>query len=60
MADYSGMSSDRLIAVRVMTGEIQRIRIMIQQGDHDSDFLNQVIDYLEMRIESMKDKGYNR
>jgi len=60
MADYSGMSSDRLIAVRVMTGEIQRIRIMIQQGDHDSDFLNQVINYLEMRIESMKDKGYNR
>ena len=60
MADYSGMSSDRLIAVRVMTGEIQRIRIMIQQGDHDSDFLNQVINYLEMRIESMKDKGWNR
>mgnify|MGYP007061961033 FL=1 len=60
MADYSGMSSDRMIAVRVMTGEIQRIRIMIQQGDHDSDFLNQVINYLEMRIESMKDKGWNR
>jgi hypothetical protein len=60
MADYTGMSSDRLIAVRVMTGEIQRIRIMIQQGDHDSDFLNQVINYLEMRIESMKDKGWNR
>ena len=60
MADYSGMSSDRLIAVRVMTGEIQRIRIMIQQGDHDSDFLNQVINYLEMRIESMKDKGWDR
>ena len=60
MADYSGMSSDRLIAVRVMTGEIQRIRIMIQQGDHDSDFLNQVINYLEMRIESMKGKGHSR
>lgn len=60
MADYTNMSSDRLIAVRVMTGEIQRIRIMINQGDHDSEFLNQVINYLEMRIESMKDKGHNR
>lgn len=60
MADYNGMSSDRLIAVRVMTGEIQRIRIMIEQGDYDANFLNQVINYLEMRIESMKNKGWNR
>ena len=60
MADYTGMSSDRLIAVRVMTGEIQRIRIMINQGEHDTEFLSQVINYLEMRIESMKEKGHNR
>lgn len=60
MADYTGMSSDRLIAVRVMTGEIQRIRIMIEQGGHDTEFLSQVINYLEMRIESMKEKGHNR
>jgi len=60
MADYTGMSSDRLIAVRVMTGEIQRIRIEIEKGNHDAEFLNQVSNYLEMRIESMKEKGYNR
>lgn len=58
MVDYSNMSSDRLIAARVMTGEIQRIRLMIEQGNHDADFLQQVINYLEMRIESMKHKGY--
>lgn len=59
MVDYSNMSSDRLIATKVMTGEIQRIRLMIEQGSHDADFLQQVINYLEMRIESMKHKGYS-
>jgi hypothetical protein len=58
MVDYSNMSSDRLIAARVMTGEIQRIRLMIEQSNHDADFLQQVINYLEMRIESMKHKGH--
>ena len=55
--EYSNMSSDRLIATRVMTGEIQRIRLMIEQGSHDAEFLQQVINYLEMRIESMKQKA---
>lgn len=57
--EYSNMSSDRLIATRVMNGEIQRIRLMIEQGSHDAEFLQQVINYLEMRIESMKQKGYS-
>jgi aconitase B len=56
--EYSNMSSDRLIATRVMNGEIQRIRLMIEQGSHDAEFLQQVINYLEMRIESMKHKGH--
>jgi aconitase B len=54
------MSSDRLIATRVMTGEISRIEIMIAQGDHDAEFLKQVINYLEMRIESMKERGHGK
>lgn len=57
--EYSNMSSDRLIATRVMNGEIQRIHLMIEQGSHDAEFLQQVINYLEMRIESMKQKGYS-
>jgi len=60
MADFSGMSSDRLIATRVMDGEIQRIRMMIEQGNDDADFLQQVINYLEFRINEMKQKGWNR
>ena len=60
MADYTGMSSDRMIAVRVMTGEIQRIRIMLEQEDSDKDFLSRVIEYLESRIECMKAKGFYR
>ena len=60
MADYTGMSSDRMIAVRVMTGEIQRIRIMLEQEPDDADFLTHVIEYLESRIECMKAKGWYR
>ena len=60
MADYTGMSSDRMIAVRVMTGEIHRIRIMLEQEDTDKDFLSRVIEYLESRIECMKAKGFYR
>jgi len=60
MADYTGMSSDRLIAVRVMTGEIDRIRIMLEQQPDDADFLARVIEYLESRIECMKAKGWHR
>lgn len=60
MADFSGMSSDRLIATRVMDGEIQRIRMMIEQGNDDKDFLQQVINYLEFRINEMKQKGWSK
>ena len=60
MADYTGMSSDRMIAVRVMTGEIHRIRIMLEQEDTDKEFLSRVIEYLESRIECMKAKGFYR
>ena len=60
MADYTGMSSDRMIAVRVMTGEIHRIRIMLEQQPDDADFLSRVIEYLESRIECMKAKGWYR
>ena len=48
------MSSDRMIASRVFSGEIMRIRTKIALGDQDAEFLNQVINYLEMRIDSMK------
>ena len=54
MVDYEKMSSDRMIASRVFSGEIMRIRTKIALGDQDAEFLNQVINYLEMRIDSMK------
>ena len=60
MVDYDNMSSDRLIAVRVMTGEIDRIRIMLEQESADTEFLIRVIEYLESRIECMKAKGWHR
>ena len=60
MVDYQNMSSDRMAACRVFSGEILRIRTMITQGDDDAEFLNQVINYLEMRIDSMKKKEHYR
>jgi hypothetical protein len=60
MVDYNNMSSDRLIAVRVMTGEIDRIRIMLKQESADTEFLTRVIEYLKSRIECMKAKGWHR
>ena len=54
MVNYEKMSSDRMIACRVFSGEIIRIRTKIIEGDQDADFLTQVINYLEMRIDSMK------
>ena len=54
MVNYEKMSSDRMIACRVFSGEIMRIRTKIIEGDQDADFLTQVINYLEMRIDSMK------
>lgn len=60
MVDYKSMSSDRMIACRVFSGEIMRIRTTIAEGDHDAQFLNQVINYLEMRIDSMKQREHSR
>jgi hypothetical protein len=60
MVDYQNMSSDRMAACRVFSGEILRIRTMIAEGDQDAEFLNQVINYLEMRIDSMKSKEHYR
>ena len=60
MVDYQNMSSDRMAACRVFSGEILRIRTMIIEGNDDSEFLNQVINYLEMRIDSMKKKEHYR
>lgn len=60
MVDYQNMSSDRMAACRVFSGEIMRIRTKIAEGDHDAEFLNQVINYLEMRIDSMKKKEHYR
>ena len=54
MVNYEKMSSDRMIACRGFSGEIMRIRTKIIEGDQDADFLTQVINYLEMRIDSMK------
>ena len=54
MVNYEKMSSDRMIACRVFSGEIMCIRTKIIEGDQDADFLTQVINYLEMRIDSMK------
>lgn len=60
MVDYSKMSSDRMTACRVFSGEIMRIRTRIAEGDHDAEFLNQVVNYLEMRIDSMKKREHYR
>ena len=60
MVDYERMSSDRMIACRVFSGEVMRIRTKIAEGDDDAEFLNQVINYLEMRIDSMKLKEHYR
>jgi hypothetical protein len=60
MVDYQKMSSDRMAACRVFSGEIMRIRTTIAEGDDDAHFLNQVINYLEMRIDSMKKKEHYR
>ena len=60
MVDYVDMSSDRMIACRVFSGEIMRIRTKIIVGSHDAELLNQVINYLEMRIDEMKRKEYKR
>lgn len=60
MVDYRYMSSDRMAACRVFSGEILRIRTMIAEGDQDAGFLNQVINYLEMRIDSMKKREHYR
>jgi len=60
MVDYQNMSSDRMAACRVFSGEILRIRTMIAEGDQDAEFLNQVINYLEMRIDSMKKREHHR
>ena len=60
MVDYSKMSSDRMIACRVFSGEVMRIRTKIAEGNDDAQFLNQVINYLEMRIDSMKSKEHYR
>ena len=60
MVDYIDMSSDRMIACRVFSGEIMRIRTKIIVGNHDAEFLCQVINYLEMRIDEMKRKEYKR
>ena len=60
MVDYRHMSSDRMTACRVFSGEILRIRTMIAEGDQDAEFLNQVINYLEMRIDSMKKREHYR
>ena len=60
MVDYSNMSSDRMIACRVFAGETMRIRTKIIEGNHDAEFLNQVINYLEMRIDEMKKREYVR
>ena len=45
MVDYRDMSSDRMAACRVFSGEILRIRTMIAEGDQDAEFLNQVINW---------------
>ena len=60
MVDYVDMSSDRMIACRVFSGEIMRIRTKIIVGNHDAELLNQVINYIEMRIDEMKRKEYKR
>ena len=60
MVDYVDMSSDRMIACRVFSGEIMRIRTKIIVGNHDAELLNQVINYLEMRIDEIKMKEYKR
>jgi len=60
MVDYANMSSDRMIACRVFAGEAMRIRTKIIEGNHDAEFLNQVIRYLEMRIDEMKNREYTR
>ena len=39
MVNYEKMSSDRMIACRVFSGEIMRIRTKIIEGDQDADFL---------------------
>ena len=60
MVDYSNMSSDRMIACRVFAGEAMRIRTKIIEGNHDAEFLHQVINYLEMRIDEMIKREYVR
>jgi hypothetical protein len=60
MVDYQKMSSDRMAACRVFSGEIMRIRTTIAEGNQDAEFLNQVINYLEMRIDSMKKREHYR
>lgn len=60
MGQLVEMSSDRMVAVRVFQGEIDRINLMITEGNHDAEFLQQIINYLEMRIASMKEKRWYR
>lgn len=60
MGQLVEMSSDRMVAVRVFQGEIDRINLMITEGNHDAEFLQQIINYLEMRIASMREKRWYR
>lgn len=63
MVDYANMSSDRMAACRVFSGEIMRIRTKISENsqiEHDTEFLTQVINYLEFRIEEMKSREHYR
>lgn len=58
MPSFSDMSSDRIMACRVFDGEIRKIEDMIERGDHDSEFLQTVADYLSYRIQDMETKRH--
>jgi len=52
------LSSDRMMAIRVFEGELERMK-NVKNGEYDA--IDKIIrQYLQERINEMTQKGYNR
>jgi len=57
---FEEMSSDRMMACRIFDGEIHRIKAVYNETDKDWPYYETIINYLQNRIESMKEKEHYR
>ena len=58
MAQWSNMSSDRIMACRVFDGEIRKIKALYTENDPEWIQLKPIIKYLEGRMKQMQRKGH--